>query len=390
MTYKKRIGILTGGGDVQPLNTVIAAAQEAAGKHDVELIGIMNGWQGILDGLTVPLSKVNIPHDVGGTILRSSRVNVATIPQGAKTLAARLEQLGIEGLIVIGGEDTLSNSLLLKDVPQVLISKTIDNDVGELRKRSAGFRLEDFVNHFTLGHPTAARKIASFVSWQEGMRTTAYSHERIIVVESMGMHAGWLALSSTMGNPDFIVVPEFPLHYESFVQMVADRYKKQKHVIVVIAEGAKWSTGAYISADETEKDSFGHPRFKGAAAALTAKLKEDLKKHFDTRNVNTVNPSYLYRSGAPCELDQRCAAMLGTQAIKTLRKGIYGPVFQSLRQEKKFVIEPIDVRSMTSIESFHRFIDERLYNSEQYTATPHAHKYWNTIAHHYPHVSYGL
>jgi 6-phosphofructokinase 1 len=391
MIRKKKIGILTGGGDVQPLNTVIDAAKRESENQGIQLIGFLNGWQGVLENSFVDLNRVKLNPVIGGTILRSSRVNLAKVTDGPAIAQTNLQKLGIEGIIVIGGEDTLSNSFHISKTPQILISKTIDNDVGLLRNSGDKLRPSDIVNHFTLGHPTAARKIASFVSLNEGVRTTAYSHERIIVVESMGMHAGWLALSSCMGKPDFIIVPEFPLPYESFVTRVADLYKKQRHVIVVIAEGARWQDGSYLSADETEKDGFGHPQFKGAASILAERLKSDLKSQFETRNVNAVNPSYLYRSGAPCDLDQSAAVLLGTQAVRILRKGIAEPYFLTLKKEaKKYSTEITPVSSMKSIEGFHRFLDERLYDPDKLGATPAAERYWKTIVGKFPKLHYSL
>lgn len=388
---KLRIGILTGGGDVQPLNAVIAAAQTAAIAHNIELIGFRHGWKGILESSYIALSRNRAYAEIGGTILRSSRVNIATIEDGTNKIKINLERLGIEGLIVIGGEDTLSNSFLLLDYPQVLISKTIDNDVGIVKRKKELFSLSDIVNHFTLGHPSAARKIASFVSLQEGMRTTAYSHERIIIVESMGMHAGWLALSSCMGNPDFIIIPEFPLNYDTFLQKVADRYKRNRNVIIVVAEGARWKDGSYLSADETEKDSFGHPRFKGAAAILSAKLKNDLKGKFDTRNVNAVNPSYLYRSGKPCDIDFKYGSLLGKQAVEYLIHGTRLPALLTLKLSRgKFVCNPIKLDSDTTIAKFHRFVDERLYDSDKLCATEWGRKYWKTIVPEFSKITYGI
>ena len=391
MKFKKRIGILTGGGDVQSLNAVIAAVKKTAASNDIDLVGFLNGWQGILDKNFVNLHKTKIDPAIGGTILRSSRVNLAKVTGGVTTAITNLEHLGIDGLIVVGGEDTLSNAFHLPNLPQVLISKTIDNDVGVLKNSGKVFRNSDIVNHFTLGHPTAAQTISSFVSLNEGVRTTAYSHERIMVVESMGMQAGWLALSSCMGRPDFIIIPEFPLDYESFLQRTADLYQKQKHVIVVIAEGARWLDGSYMSADETEKDSFGHPKFKGSASTLVAKLKNDLKNRFDTRNVNAVNPSYIYRSGAPCDLDRSCAALLGTNAVRILKRGISEPYFLILKQEKgKYSTNLIPVHSMDSIENFHRFIDERLYDPKKLAPTKTAERYWQTIVPNLPKLPYSL
>lgn len=377
----RRIGILTGGGDVQPLNAVIAAAKAAAAEHGVELIGFIKGWQGILDKNYVKLSDISVDPAIGGTILKSSRVNLEKVPDGSQVVLENLRELGVSGLIVIGGEDTLSNCFYIKDFPQILISKTIDNDVG-LIKITGGEAMtpEDVINYFTLGHPTAARKISSFVSLSHGLRTTAYSHERLMVVESMGMHAGWLALSSGMGHPDFIVIPEFPVDYDAFKNLVCKRYLEQRHLIIVVAEGARWKDGPSFSADENEKDGFGHPRFKGAAEVLAKRLKEDLKTEFDTRNVNGLNPSYLYRSGAPGKLDLEWAGHLGREAVRLLCEGIDAATFLTVqRRSGAFSVAPYPLKGIAGIEKLHRFVDERFYNPQSYMITENGKKYLSAI-----------
>ncbi len=382
---KKRIGILTGGGDVQPLNSVIKSALEFSQKNKIELIGFVRGWQGILDNDFIHLNKKKIDHSIGGSILKSSRVNLAKIDNGAEKVKSVLGRNCIDGLIVIGGEDTLSNAFYLKDIPQVLISKTIDNDVGVLQNNS-------IVNYFTLGYPTAAEKISSFVSLNEGLRTTAYSHERIIIVESMGMHAGWLALSSAMGHPDFIIIPEFPLNYDKFLERVAEKYKKKKNLIIVVAEGARWSDGLYISADKNETDSFGHPRFKGVANLLAERMKRDLKKHFDTRNVNSVNPSYLYRSGQPNALDSSASSVLGKTAVDILRsRVINSPIFltTSFRQNK-LTISEYPLNEVEDIDQLHRFVSERFYDREKLNITSLGKKYLSKIIREFPLLDYKL
>jgi len=385
---KKRIGILTGGGDVPPLNAVLAAAQTAAAKRDVELVGFLYGWQGILDGRSVLLNKVRLNPHIGGTFLKSSRVNLAHEQNGIERSRQAFCKNKLDGLIVIGGEDTLSNVFHLPDFPQILISKTIDNDVGILtRKITPG----DIVNYFTLGYPTAARKIASFASLKEGLRTTAYSHERIIVLESMGMHAGWLALSSALGNPDFIVIPEFPLDYGAFREKVVERYGMEKNAIIVIAEGARWRDGNHVSADENEKDDFGHPRFRGAAETLAKRLKKDLKKHFDTRNINFVNPSYLYRSGAPCRLDLEWANKLGHKAVELLAAGHTGSTFLTIGREKeRFVVRPYAIKDIASMEQLHRFVDDRFYDPHELAITRAGRDYLHPINDDIPEEQYGL
>ena len=367
-----KIGILTGGGDVQPLNTLIASVKKACNRKKINLIGFRQGWQGVLENDFVDLKKVKIAPNIGGTILRSSRVNLKVIKNSAQRIIDNLKKSKIDGLIVIGGEDTLSNSLLLREFPQVLISKTIDNDVGEIN----GNRI---VNYFTLGHPTAAEKISSFVSLKEGVRTTAYSHKRIIIVESMGMHAGWLAMSSILGKPDFIIIPEFPLNYELLLEQIRQKYMENSNVVVVISEGAKWENGEYISADATETDDFGHPRFIGAASALKNRLKKDLSKYFDTRNVNFLNPSYLYRAGKPNPLDSYAAKKLGNEAVRVLSEKIEKPLFLAIKFGVNLNIKKIDFSLIDNIEQFHRFVPENFYNKENFLPTQKYIKYISRI-----------
>ena len=154
---------------------------------------------------------------------------------------------------MIGGDDTLSNAYGIESNICICVSKTIDKDVGSIEVENNSIQID---NYFTLGYPTAANQIARFASIEEGLGTTAYSHERIMVLESMGMHAGWLAMASAAGNPDFIIIPEFPLKYSEFLKKLKDQYSKDKNSIIVIAEGAKFSDGRYIKQDYSETDDF--------------------------------------------------------------------------------------------------------------------------------------
>jgi 6-phosphofructokinase len=366
---KKRIGILTGGGDVPPLNAVIASAIENAKEKNIEVFGFRNGWQGVLEQNCVNLTDRIIDPNIGGTILKSSRVNLKKVENAKAKVEESLNKLGIDGLIVIGGDDTLSNAFSLKEIPQALVSKTIDNDVGIAN----GDRI---VNYFTLGYPSAAEKIAAYVSLDQGLRTTAYSHERIIVVESMGMHAGWLACASSFGHPDFIIIPEFPLAYESLLEKVIEKYNKQKHLIIVAAEGSKWKDGNYISANENEKDNFGHPKFKGIAETLAEKIKNDLKKISGIYNVNSVNPSYLYRSGNPDQADLYAAGILGKKAIELLSQKINEPVFLTLAvKNSNFEVEEYYLKDLKDIEEFHRFVGDNFYDPSVFYVTDKFKKY---------------
>jgi len=382
---------LTGGGDVPPLNAVIASAREASLGEGVELLGFLRGWLGVIENEYVNLSEINLNPMIGGTILKSSRVRLEKVPGGVARVLENLYRMNLAGLIVIGGEDTLSNSFSLPEIRQVLISKTIDNDVGIIPSGDQKNDPAEIINYFTLGFPTAAKKISSFVSLKEGLRTTAYSHERIIIVESMGMHAGWLALSASMGHPDFIIIPEFPLDYEKIKGLIVEKYEKQKNIIIVVAEGVKFDNGSYISADENEKDDFDHPRFKGAAEALSKKLKRDLKKYFDTRNVNGVNPSYLYRSGAASDLDLKWANELGREAVNLLSDDLNKPAILTIKKEaREFSIAPYHLSNLKSIEELHRFVDERFYNPKDFSATEAAKKYLAEIVQEICEDKYGL
>ena len=388
---KKRIGILTGGGDVQSLNTVISSAKEISNTLNIELIGITKGWEGALKANYIDISNLSIDPDIGGTILKSSRININKIKNGPEIILDNFNNNNISGLIVIGGEDTLSNSFLLKSIPQILISKTIDNDVGKVEFNQKEFRLEDIINYFTLGFPTAASKICSFVSLKEGLRTTAYSHERIIIVESMGMQAGWLALSSSLGFPDFIIIPEFPLNYDLFLEKVIKRYKSQKNLIVVVSEGAKWENGSFLYAEKDEIEDFVHPRFGGSAIALKVRLKKDLEKYFNTRNINSVNPSYLYRSGAPNALDRFWAQKLGEIAIKLLAEGINESIFLTIQKDNSgFKIMDIPLSKFDSSNELHRFVDERFYDPQEFKITKIGKKYLEEIIQEIPLKKYGL
>jgi len=388
---KMRLGILTGGGDVQSLNAIIASAKDTATGLNFELVGIIKGWNGALETDYIDLSKVTLDPAIGGTILKSSRVNINKIENGPEIVLDNLKRNNITGLIVIGGEDTLSNSFLIKSFPQILISKTIDNDVGKIEANQEEFRLENIINYFTLGFPTAASKISSLVSLKEGLRTTAYSHERIIIVESMGMQTGWLALASSMGFPDFIVIPEFPLNYELFLEKVIKRYESQKHLIIVVAEGARWKNGSFLYAEKDEIEDFEHPRFSGSATALKIRLKNNLAKYFNKRNINSINPSYLYRAGEPNELDRFWAQRLGETAIKFLAKGINESIFLAIQKDGSgFKIKEIPLSKFSSIDELHRFVDERFYNPQEFKITEIGKKYLGEIIREIPVEEYGL
>lgn len=359
----KRIGILTGGGDVPPLNRVIAAAAGEASVRGCELLGFLRGWRGVLEKTFVRLDADRTFPGIGGTMLKSSRVNIAKAEGGPERVRRNLEEIGLAGLIVIGGEDTLSNTFRLRDVPQVMISKTIDNDVGTTGNSGDVLAPETVLNYFTLGFPTAAERIVSFVSLAEGVRTTAYSHERIVVVEAMGMGAGWLALASGLGDPDLVVIPEFPVDPGLLEARLLETYARQRNAVIVVAEGARWADGSYLKAGRDENEDFGHPRFGGAADALRDFLKARLAGRLDTRNINAVNPSYLYRSGAPNGLDAAWAEESGRAAVRFLDESGGASCFLAVRKTAAgFRLDAAPLSDFDSIAALHRKVDARFYD----------------------------
>lgn len=373
-----KIGVLTGGGDVPPLNTVIFSAKNKSVKSNVELVGFINGWQGVLEKRSILLNDIKDFSHIGGTVLKSSRVNLLLEQDGVEKANLVLKDLNIEGLIIIGGDDTLSNAYYISDIPCVLISKTIDNDVGYISDFSE-FDPACVKNYFTLGYPSAVSKIISYASLEEGIRTTAFSHERIIILESMGMDTGWLALSSGLVDPDFIIIPEFPVDYDDLCSKIVDRYTSQKHVVIVISEGSKLRGEGYISADYKETDDFGHPRFGGNSYILMDMLKKELSKYFDTRNINAVNPSYLYRSGKPNNLDFSVAQRIGKMAVELLLGDVTEPVLLATNYVNgKVGIELLPLSHFPKTDEGRfpkRFVNSNFYDSESYQITSDGKKY---------------
>ena len=371
MTNKKRVAVLTGGGDTPPLNSVIFNLKKLLAALQFEYIGFLRGWDGVLKKNYVVLDKTEDFSSIGGTFLKSSRVNLASLEDGFKKANNSLDDLSIDYLVVIGGDDTLSNAYEIESSICICVSKTIDNDVGSIRIENNSIKID---NYFTLGYPTAANQIARFASLEQGLRTTAYSHERIMVLESMGMHAGWLTMASAAGNPDFIIIPEFPLQYFEFLEKLKDQYSKDKNSIIVIAEGAKFSDSTYMKQDFSETDDFGHARFGGSSFVLRDRLKKDLQGFMNVRNINAVNPSYLYRSGKPNRLDLESAILISELVNNLIQeKQLKEHQFVSIeynRSSFEAKAQPLNLFPQTPKARFpKRYINKKFYNADTFSAT---------------------
>ena len=295
-----RIGMLTGGGDCPGLNAVIRAATRRLVDGGAEPIGVLRGWRGMIDGLFRPLDLETVSGILprGGTILRTSRTNPFSEDGGVAAVQRSFEQL--DGLIAIGGEDTLGVAARLHGelgLPVVGVPKTIDNDLAATDQ--------------TFGFDTAVSIASEAI---DRLHTTAESHDRVIVVEVMGRHAGWLAVASGIaGGADVVLIPEFPLTVERCAELIKQRHAREKDFsIVVVSEGwpltrAEGAEG--LSTRTGEVDAFGHARLGGVGQQL-ADLLEQITG-FETR-VTTLG--HLQRGGTPTAYDRILATRYGLLA----------------------------------------------------------------------------
>src|SRR5680860_735999 len=241
-----RVGVLTGGGDCPGLNAVIRAiVRKGTKEYGYEFVGFRDGWRGPLEGITVPLDIEQVRGILprGGTILKSSRTNPFTIEGGVQKIKENLAAEGVEALIAIGGEDTLGVATKLSElgVNVMGVPKTIDNDLSG--------------TDFTFGFDTAVNIAMEAI---DRLHTTAESHHRVLVVEVMGRHAGWIALHSGLaGGANIILIPEQPYDIEKVCALVERRFKLQYAPIIVVAEGAVPAEGS-METVTAELDSFGH------------------------------------------------------------------------------------------------------------------------------------
>jgi ATP-dependent phosphofructokinase / diphosphate-dependent phosphofructokinase len=305
-----RVGILTGGGDCPGLNAVIRAIVRRGEQNgaDNEFVGFRYGWAGVLEGKTVELTKETtsgILHR-GGTILGSSRTNPYKHDDGPARVKRTLEEQGIDALIPIGGEDTLGVARRLhkeEGVPIVGVPKTIDNDIGG--------------TDFTFGFQTAVQIATDAI---DRLHTTAESHDRILILEVMGRHAGWIATYSGMaGGADVILVPERPFDIDGVCASIQRRHSTGKTFsIVVVSEGAMPAGGMEV-ADDKATDAFGHVRLGGIAVQLEREIEQ--RTGFESRMTIL---GHVQRGGTPTAYDRVLATRFGVAAMDAVADGAFG------------------------------------------------------------------
>ena len=303
-----RIGILTGGGDCPGLNPVIRAVVRKGINEGYEIIGIKNGWKGLIenDTLKLNLGAVSGILPKGGTILGTSRTNPYKKPEDLQKVKDSYKKLGLDALIVVGGEDTLGVAVkLIEDgIPNIVgVPKTIDNDISS--------------TDYTFGFDTALNTAMECI---DKLHTTAESHHRIIVVEVMGRHAGWIATEAGIaGGADVILIPEMPVDIEEVCNLIKNRHQRGKTFsIVVVAEGAKFKEGTILTQEE-KLDEFGHVRLGGIGEFLAGEIEK--RTGYETR-VSVLG--HIQRGGTPTAFDRVLGTRFGVKAVELAKRKSFG------------------------------------------------------------------
>src|SRR3954462_2773421 len=313
-----RIGVLTGGGDCPGLNAAIRAiVRKGVDRYGYAVVGFRDGWRGVLENQTTELtleSTRGIIHR-GGTILGSSRTNPYKDDQdGAPRVRETMQDLHLDGMIAIGGEDTLgvANKLSTAGLNVIGLPKTIDNDLGG--------------TDMTFGFDPAVQVAPDAI---DRLHPTAESHPRVLILEVMGRHAGWIALHSGLaGGADVILIPERPFDIDEVCRLVSRRRSRGRYFsIVVVAEGGIPKEGTMETVSGTA-DAFGHLRLGGIGVRLEKEIEE--RTGFETR---ATILGHIQRGGTPTAFDRVLATRLGIAAMDAAHDGKWGNM-ASLRAQR--------------------------------------------------------
>src|SRR5205085_1105821 len=302
-----RVGVLTGGGDCPGLNAVIRAVGRRVMDRGHELVGVREGWKGLVEGLFEPLGAREISGLLprGGTIIGTTRTNPYKIDGGVDRVLEHFSSAGLGALVAIGGEDTLGVAARLheeREFPVVGVPKTIDNDLS--------------ATDYTFGFDTAVSVCTEAI---DRLHTTAESHNRVMVVEVMGRHTGWIAvMSGIAGGADVILIPEQPISIDEACEDIRRRYERGKDFsIVVVSEGYELDGAS----DGADVDEFGHVRLseRGVGAALASEIEK--RTGFETR-VTVLG--HVQRGGSPTPRDRVLATRYGLKAADLVDAGKFG------------------------------------------------------------------
>jgi ATP-dependent phosphofructokinase / diphosphate-dependent phosphofructokinase len=302
-----KVGVLTGGGDCPGLNAVIRAVGRRVMLRGHEFVGVLEGWKGLVEGLFEPLGPREISGLLprGGTIIGTTRTNPYKIDGGVDRVVSNFERGGFGALVAIGGEDTLGVAARLhaeRQFPVVGVPKTIDNDLS--------------ATDYTFGFDTAVWIATEAI---DRLHTTAESHNRVMVVEVMGRHTGWIAvMSGIAGGADMILIPEQPVSIEEACDQLRHRHERGKDFsIVVVSEGYELEGAS----DEGDVDQFGHVRLSERGVGSTLAREIERRTGFETR-VTVLG--HVQRGGTPTPRDRVLATRYGLKAADLVEEGKFG------------------------------------------------------------------
>jgi phosphofructokinase-like protein len=303
-----KVGILSGGGDAPGINAVIrAVVRKGIQKYSYEIVGIKDGWLGLLEYKLVPLDLMSssgiLPR--GGSILGTSRTNPFKYENGSEKIMKNAEKAGVEAVVVVGGDDTLSVAHKMGEIGLrcVGVPKTIDNDI--------------FGTDYTFGFMTAVDIATEAL---DRLHTTGEAHRRVMILEVMGRHTGWIALEAGLaGGADVILVPEKPFDIDEVCEYIKHRQERGRNFsIVVVAEGAKPKGGREIVYSESI-DEFGHISLGGVGYYVGREIEKCI--NIETR---VVVLGHLQRGGSPAPFDRILATRFGIAAIDLVHEGKFG------------------------------------------------------------------
>jgi 6-phosphofructokinase 1 len=300
-----KVGILSGGGDAPGINAVIrAVVRKGIQNYGYEIIGIKDGWNGLLKGeyMRLDLNAVSGILPRGGSILGTSRTNPFKTEEGPKKILENAKKAGIEAVVAIGGDDTLSVAHKMGELglKSVGVPKTIDNDLSG--------------TDYTFGFNTA---VSIATEALDRLHTTAETHHRVIILEVMGRYTGWIALESGLaGGADIILIPEKPFDIDNVCEYIQQRHERGRNFsIIVVAEGAKPKGGVEIVYSES-LDEFGHIRLGGVGYFIGKEIEKCIK--IETR---VVVLGHLQRGGTPTAFDRILATRYGIAAVDLVHEG---------------------------------------------------------------------
>ena len=304
---RMRVGVLTGGGDCPGLNAVIrAVVRKGERVYGDSIVGFLDGWKGVIEGRTLPLDvemmRGTLPK--GGTVIGTSRTNPYKVDRGPERVRATLSDFEVDALIAVGGEDTLgvAEKLSREGVSVVGVPKTIDNDLN--------------ATEVTFGFHTAVQIVTDAI---DRLHTTAESHDRVMVVEVMGRHAGHIALyGGIAGGAAEILVPEEPFDVDAVCERIKTRHSRGRYAsIVVVAEGA--TPGGQMITQDQEVDAFGHVKLGGIGNWLADEI--EARTGFETR---VTILGHIQRGGTPTAFDRVLSTRFGIGAIDAVHEGAFG------------------------------------------------------------------